>query len=240
MRDAHRNLAITLREWNKSDGRWLVFGRPPTLRYCNSTKAWRGDERQVETQYVGGVISTYCQQRDAAWIVHALECGAAGVSQASRLKHIWHPYRLEWVASDVEQVTDETFNEVHQGLFSLLPWTGFDMIVAVSCIEHSDYVGDNIDLALTKIGEALDEQGILIMTLPIGAPMDYKRFKQFAIEEARDLIARNHLEIIDERLFRWNGEHFEACMAEDTSGCFYASTNGAIAASAVAAWTMCR
>lgn len=235
MNDLHRNFTLQLRHESAGDGRWLIFGMPPQRAYCNSIIA---DEREVESVYAAEVIKRYLWARSRAKLLHGLDCGASVGPEAVRIRHAWQGCHLDWCAADVKEIAADIYTEKWQGPIGEMPWEDFDLILAVSTIEHSDFVGDCDQKALTTLHKALSDDGILILTLPVGVPMKGLDYTEYAPEAAQAMIAK--FQVIHERFWRWNGEHFENCTAEDTKGCVYGRTNGAKCAAAVGAWTLSR
>jgi len=218
-----------------NDGRWLIFGYPPNPKYSQSHL----DERQVEDTYAAHAIKAYCQMTSGL-LLHALECGAASSPDACKLADFWKPFRIEWNAIDNRPVTSVLYNERIESPIGKAELADFDLILAVSTLEHSAWVGDTVAGALVSLRKGLGLDGILILTWPIGKPHDYKDFHQFSVEESREVIAAARLQIIHERLWRWNGTYFENCLEEDVAGTSYGFTNKAPRAAGVGAWVLCR
>lgn len=236
MNDFHRNFTLQLRGDSANDGRWLTFGMPAQIRYCN--RGTLGDERQVESVYASEVLKRYLWARPRAKVLHGLDCGAGTNPEAVRIRNTWSGCHIDWCAADVNQVTADIYTECWLGTISTLPWVDFDLILAVSTIEHSDYVGDCDQRALETLRKALSSEGILLLTLPVGVSMKGDNFTQYSVVETKAMLGR--FQCLHERYWRWNGDHFENCNAEDTRGCIYGRTNNAVAAAAVGAWTLAR
>jgi hypothetical protein len=236
LRDFHRNLAIELHQLKEDDGRWLICGYPPCLGYCN-TKTWPGDERQAESVYVGNVLRKYLESIGKnGKPIYALDCGAAERSEAVRLKEFWGAFRVFWSGIDVNPIEYDIYEETQICKISEMLWDEFDIILAVSTLEHCEFVKDDINKAVAKMVGALSDNGICIITVPIGREMDYGQFIQRNASSMKAIL--KPYSIIDERFWRWNGRNYENCSAGDTAGCLYGSTNGVRCAAAVGAWVV--
>ena len=239
MNEFHRNFVLQLRHDAANDGRWLTFGMPPQRAYCNNPRL--GDERQVESVYAAEVLRRYLWARPRALVLHGLDCGASKSPEAVRIQNAWRGCHIEWSAADINEVTADIYTETWQGCIGDMPaeeWGDFDFVLAVSTVEHSDFVDDSTEAALGALHRALSLDGVLVLTLPIGVGMQGPDFEQYPPEVAQLMLSR--FKVVHERFWRWNGEHFENCLAEDTKGCIYGHTNGAACAAAVGAWVLAR
>ena len=240
MRDFHRDLAMDLRGKSMQDGRWLIFGYPPNSRFCNyRNHIGGGDERQVECVYAGLVMKEFCH-RISGWTIHALECGAATRPDAVKLRKFWEPYRVEWTGIDVNSITEDLYVERIESAIGKAELSDFDLVLAISSLEHSGFLGDTTQAALTSIRRGLSNNGVLILTLPVGKKFAYRDFNQYGVDECHKMFDDAKLQIVNQRLWRWNGEYFENCLEEDVAGTMYGATHNAPRAAGVGAWLLAR
>jgi len=237
MRESHRNLSSNLRVGALGDGAFLVFGVPPCVAYCQGGH----DERQVEMVYAEGALRAYLDNHSGLIPVHCLDVGAAENAEAPKLRHVWRTRHVAWSAIDVKEMPQsDVYDEVMQCLISDMPWGHFDFILCVSTFEHCEQVGDNFHSALRALRGSLSDAGIIVLTVPVGFSTDFAGWHQFGVSEFRKMAEEAKLQIVNERLFRWDGRWWRNAAEDEVKGALYATTNNARYAAAVGAWTLCR
>ena len=165
--------------------------------------------------------------------------GASEHPESRRIAQWLLPYAFEWSGLDVDPVEAELFDEVFQDVLGRAEGlSDFDVVLALSVIEHSRFCGDTEVAALRAIRNALHADGVGIVSVPVGVSMEYPDFVQYRPEDFMVMIAGAGLQVLDKRYWYWDGEQFVNAEMQDVTGCLYRD-RGAGGASGVGLWVVC-
>jgi SAM-dependent methyltransferase len=161
---------------------------------------WRTNERLIELPFVFQILHSESQGKRAlefgctrSWL--ALQLAAWGYDvTAVDLR----PYPLSHPQLTVHQMN----------VLNLRDDEGFDLITAVSVIEHIGvgYYGetarsDDLPLTVEKLTSLLKVGGRLIVTVPVGKPHQDDFLRSFLPDEIEELFGQRNLQLIAERYF---------------------------------------
>jgi hypothetical protein len=218
----------------------LTLGNPPRARFSNNKDDWRSDERCVESVYAGNVARAYLDLWTGLVPVCGLDCGASCNPEAVRIKEYWRSRHIVWDAVDANPVTADIYEERYQCRIGDLQETEYDLILCLSTLEHCAVAGDTWDAALGALRRALSGKGILILTVPVGIPLEMTPYlRQFSAADL-SLELSQKFGIVDERFWLWDGDNYENVGIGETVNAMYGMTNEAVYAAAVGAWVLAR
>ena len=192
----------------------------------------------MESAYAAAVLDLYLNARKGRWLLHGLDVGVVDSPSAMKIRDTWEDRHIEWAAVDVKPNPHDGYVETWEGLISGMEWADFDFILNISTMEHCAACGDSFERAINTLRGALTPEGVMVLTMPVGVFADFEAFRQYTVSQVHRLLSS--FQVIDERFWRWGGEHFENCREEDVLGCVYGQTNNARNASGVGAWTLAR
>jgi hypothetical protein len=157
-----------------------------------------------------------------------------------RIREYWRGRHITWDAVDVDEVTADIYEERYQCRIGDFQETGYDLILCLSTLEHCAECGDTLDAAMQALHHALSGKGIMVLTVPVGIPLDIGPYlRQF---DAADLSLRlsQRFGVLDERFWLWDGDNYENVGMGETANAMYGITNETVYAAAVGAWVLAR
>jgi hypothetical protein len=150
---------------------------------------------------------------------------------------------LEARGYTVESVDpDPSMKATYPGLFQdIWPPKTYDTVLLLSSLEHFDFSVYNLqsmqtDLYnLAKARLLLSKQGVIILTVPLGAEKIYGDFIQWSPDRVRMVRRAIRAKVITQKYARWDGQEYVFCEPQDCEGIEYRASIGA-GAVYMAAW----